>query len=240
MSMLPVAILCGGLGTRMRSVAAHLPKSLIRVAGDPFVYHQLRWLASGGAADVVLCVGYGADDIRAAVGDGTRFGIRVTYSNDGEQLRGTAGSLARALPLLGSRFLTMYGDSILQCDPMRVADAFIDSNDLGLMTVLRNEDRWLPSNARIEEPYVVAYDKKAPLGTMTHIDYGLNAFKAKCFANIDRTHPVDLVEVHRSLVDRGNLRAYTVADRFYEIGSPDGLAEAERYLASFSRIGGAP
>jgi MurNAc alpha-1-phosphate uridylyltransferase len=236
--MLPVAILCGGLGTRMRSIAAEGPKALISVGGDPFIYHQLRWLAAHGIADVVLCVGFGADVIRGAVGDGTQFGLNVAYSDDGEHLRGTAGSLAHALPFLGARFLVMYGDSLLQCDPIRVAQDFVNSDAAGLMTVLRNDDRWLPSNVRVEDSYVVGYDKKAPLGTMTHIDYGLNAFSARSFADIDSHRPVDLADVHTSLVRSKSLRAFTVIDRFYEIGSPQGLAETERFLAEIPSLGG--
>lgn len=236
--MLTVAILCGGLGTRMRSIAPDMPKALIPVAGEPFIHHQLRWLAVGGVTDVVLCVGYGADAIGAAVGNGRRFGLNVAYSADGDALRGTAGSLARALPQLGDRFLAMYGDSFLQCDPMRVADDFTASNDSGLMTVLRNDDRFLPSNVRVEGNHVVEYNKQAPPGTMTHIDYGLNGFMAGSFRDVDPSRAMDLTVVHADLVRTKRLRAYTVLDRFYEIGSPQGLAETEHFLKSASRFGG--
>ncbi|MBD5656959.1 MAG: NTP transferase domain-containing protein, partial [Candidatus Eremiobacteraeota bacterium] len=178
--MMPVAILAGGRGTRIAALAGDLPKALIPLAGRPFVDHQLEWLAASGVTDVVICVGYGADRIRAAVGDGAAWNLRVRYSDDGDTALGTGGAIAHALPLLGETFLVVYGDALLQCSPRDVADAIEDSDD-AVMTVYRNEDAILPSNVRLADGRVAAYDKNAPLGSMTHIDYGINAFRSTIF-----------------------------------------------------------
>ena len=175
--MLPVAILCGGKGTRIAAVAGDLPKALVPVAGEPFLAHQLRWLHDAGATDVVLLTGYRGDRIRAFAGDGAAFGLRIAYSDDAGVPRGTAGAIVRAIPLLGEAFLTVYGDAILSADPAHVEDALRAPYD-GVMTVFRNEDRWQRSNVRTAGERVAAYDKHAPPGTMTHIDYGINAFYA--------------------------------------------------------------
>ncbi|MDB5071256.1 MAG: Nucleotidyl transferase family protein [Candidatus Eremiobacteraeota bacterium] len=228
--MLPVAILCGGKGTRIAALAGDLPKALVPVAGEPFLAHQLRWLRDAGATNVVLLTGYRGDRIRAFAGDGAAFGLRIAYSDDGAAARGTAGAIVRAIPLLGEAFITVYGDALLGADPARVEDALRAPYD-GVMTVYRNEDRRQASNVRTDGERVTAYDKHAPSGTMTHIDYGINAFHAADFARVAAADaPADLAVVHRELIERGTLRALEVAERWYEIGSPAGLAETERYL----------
>lgn len=234
---MPVAVLCGGKGTRIAAIAGDLPKALVPVDGVPFLDHQLRWLHRCGARDVVLLTGYRAERIRAFAGDGERYGLRIRYSDDGEAPRGTAGALARALPLLDETFVCVYGDALLQCNPLEVGAALGPSDD-GVMSVFRNEDRWVPSNVRIAGDRVAEYDKKAPPGTMTHIDYGINAFRAASFSAVDGRLPVDLAELHRAMIERGTLRAYPAAGRFYEIGSPEGLAETEDFIRSTPAFGG--
>src|SRR5262245_28598201 len=98
--MLPVAILAGGLATRLRPITETIPKALVEIAGQPFLAHQLRLLAGAGYRRVVLCVGYRAEQIRDFAGDGRAFGLELEYSLDGPVLLGTAGAIRRALPLL--------------------------------------------------------------------------------------------------------------------------------------------
>jgi NDP-sugar pyrophosphorylase family protein len=144
--MLPIAILAGGLATRLRPITETIPKALIEVAGEPFLAHQLRLLRRYGFERVVLCVGYLGEMIQAFAGNGAAFGLRVEYAFDGPQLLGTGGALRRALPLLGERFAVIYGDSYLPCDYQAALAAFDDSGKLGLMSVYRNEGRWDTSN----------------------------------------------------------------------------------------------
>jgi NDP-sugar pyrophosphorylase family protein len=227
--MLPVAILCGGKGTRIAHLARGVPKSLIPLAGEPFLAHQLRWLRREGATDVVLLTGQNADAIRACAGDGSAFGLTVRYSEDGLLPLGTAGAVRNALPLLGERFLTVYGDALPQVRLDGVGAALAQPFE-GVMTVFRNEDQGHPSNAAIDGDRVVAYDKGAAPGTMTHMDYGVNAFRAETFAGVPQDRASDLAEIHRAMVSRGTLRAFPVKERWYEIGSPDGLAETEQFI----------
>src|SRR5687767_15508520 len=113
---LPVALLAGGLATRLRPITATTPKALVEVAGRPFIEHQLALLRRNGIRRVVLCLGYLGEQIQALLGDGAAHGVELDYSFDGEQLLGTGGALRRAAPLLGQVFWVLYGDSYLDID----------------------------------------------------------------------------------------------------------------------------
>jgi NDP-sugar pyrophosphorylase family protein len=229
---LPVAILAGGLATRLRPVTSAIPKALVEVAGRPFVEHQLALLRRAGVERVVLCVGHLGEQVEAALGDGRRHGLTLAYAHDGGTLLGTGGALRQALPLLGEAFMVLYGDSYLECDYAAVARAFLAGGRLGLMTVFRNEGRWDGSNVELSEGRILRYDKRAPAGTMTHIDWGLGALRAEALSGYPAGRPLDLAEVYRDLLARGELAAYEVQQRFYEIGSPAGLEETRHHLTA--------
>jgi N-acetyl-alpha-D-muramate 1-phosphate uridylyltransferase len=234
-TMPPVAILAGGLATRLLPVTETVPKALIEVAGAPFIAHQLRLLRREGVGRVVLCVGHFGEKIRDYVDDGRRFGIEVAYSFDGETLLGTGGALRRALPLLGDAFFVLYGDSYLNIPFAPVLEAFRRSRQPALMTVFRNEGRWDTSNVMFDGAQVVRHDKRAPHPDMHYIDYGLGILTAGVLLRDDATHAFDLADVYAGLAAAGRLAGYEVARRFYEIGTPAGMAEADAYLRGTAR-----
>jgi NDP-sugar pyrophosphorylase family protein len=229
--MLPVAILAGGLATRLRPLTESVPKSLVALQGEPFLAHQLRLLRSRGIDRVVLCVGYRGEMIREAIGDGRAFGLRVAYAIDGPALLGTAGALRRALPELGREFFVLYGDSYLPCDYAGVAQAFASSGKPALMTLFRNEGRWDASNVEFHEGRILAYSKKCRTPRMRYIDYGLGVFRESAFRRVPEGEPYDLARLYEVLLRSGELAGFEVQQRFYEIGSPAGLKETEEFLA---------
>jgi NDP-sugar pyrophosphorylase family protein len=233
--MLPVAIVAGGLATRLGHLTQSTPKALIEVAGEPFLAHQLRLLKSRGARRAILCVGHLGDRIREFAGDGRRFGLEIEYSFDGLRLLGTGGALRRALPLLGEAFLVVYGDSYLPCDYRAVSRAFLDSSMLALMTVFRNEDRGDASNVEFQGGRIVRYDKSDRTPRMRHIDYGLGAFHAKAFEELGPDQAYDLASIYQDLLRRDQLAGYEIGQRFYEIGSASGIQELEAHLAGTRR-----
>ena len=235
--MIPVAILAGGLATRLGPRTARLPKSLIEVAGKPFVSHQLSLLRSQGIANVVLCIGHFGEVLADFVGDGSRFGLEVAYSSDKDKLLGTGGAIQRALPLLGERFFVLYGDSYLEGDFHAVQSAHAQSGKRGLMTVLRNDNAWDGSNVVFREGRIERYDKTEPSREMHHIDWGLGVFDRSAFADAPQGVAFDLASVYQRLLEHDQLAGYEVTQRFYEIGSPDGISDLETYL--LSRGGGA-
>ncbi|HEY2081511.1 MAG TPA: nucleotidyltransferase family protein [Verrucomicrobiae bacterium] len=229
-----VAILAGGLATRLRPITEKIPKSLVPVAGKPFLAHQLELLQSRGIRHAVLCVGHLGEMIERDFGR-EAFGVKLDYSFDGPKLLGTGGALKRALPMLGGEFFVLYGDSYLPIEYRPIAEFFRRSGKLGCMTVYHNEGRYDTSNVVFADGEIKVYDKKSKLAEMRHIDYGLSLFKAAAFDGYSAEQPFDLAEVMIKLLRINSLAGYEIKERFYEIGSPVGLDELEQLLGKKAR-----
>ena len=223
----PICILAGGLGSRLGSTVGDTPKPLLEVAGEPFLIHQLRLLARYGARTVVLCVGYLGELIEQRIGAG-RFGISIRYSYDGPSLIGTLGAVRQAVPLLGERFMVLYGDTYLRIDYADVARVWRDSGLPAVMTVLRNAGRWDTSNADFNGR-LVRYAKRRPDPSMEWIDYGLGGLVSEA---LDAVGPEtsDLADLYEVLSATDALVGYEATERFYEIGTPEALRETQRFL----------
>ena len=233
--MLPtICILAGGLGQRLGERTTDIPKPLLDVAGEPFLFHQLRLLREHGAERVVLCVGYLGEMIEERVGR-ARYGITIDYSYDFPQLDGTLGAIRRAVPLLGDRFLVLYGDTYLRLDYRAAVADWIKSDAPALMTVLRNDGRWDTSNVVYADRRVLAYDKHHLTPEMHWIDYGLGGLKSEALRAVDEREE-DLAALYRRLARIGSLHGFLATERFYEIGTVKGLAETEAFLMATRRI----
>ncbi len=240
MELTTAVILAGGLATRMRPLTEKVPKALLPVAGRPFIEHQMHLLRRNGFTHLVLCLGFLGEQVQELVGDGSRYGLSVSYSFDGPVLQGTGGALrqARANSLLPAVFWVLYGDSYLDFDYPAVGNFFtsdIRSATLGLMTVFRNNNLWDSSNVIFKDGKLHHYDKFNRLPQMEYIDYGAAILRQ---AALDRlgsftadAPPVDLASLYSGLVTDGLMVGYEVKQRFYEIGSRQGLDEINRYLA---------
>jgi NDP-sugar pyrophosphorylase family protein len=234
----------------MRPLTETIPKALLSVAGRPFIDHQLDWLAAHGVSDVVLSIGYRGDMLRDHVGTGARHKLRVAYVDEGVNLRGTAGALRLALAhgVLEEAFLVTYGDSFLPIHFGDVFDAFRAAALPALMTVFRNEGRYDTSNVIFEASprtgghgipgagKVVLYDKRRvtrPAADFAYIDYGLSALERRIVEEeVPSEGKADLAEVFFALSRRGQLAGLEIPERFHEIGSPEGLAELETWIAA--------
>jgi NDP-sugar pyrophosphorylase family protein len=229
-------ILAGGLGTRMQPLTNSIPKALVPVAGKPFVDHQLRWLAGQGVRDVVFCIGYRGEQLRGYVGDGSRWRVSVRYVDEGEELRGTGGALRLAVDegVLDDACLVLNGDSYLPIEIAPIWKAFRESGARALMVVFRNENRWDASNAVYADGRIVLYDKRSAgqRPELKWIDYGLAALTRDLAR--DRIAPgetSDLADLFHELSLDGELAGFEVSERFYEVGSQEGLRELANYLS---------
>jgi NDP-sugar pyrophosphorylase family protein len=228
---LSVVILAGGLATRLRPITEKIPKSLVEVAGRPFLEHQVELLKLNAISDVVLCVGYLGEMIEQRYGDGAALGVRIRYSFDGPKLLGTGGAIKNALGLLPDAFFVLYGDSYLPVNYQAVAAAFDEAGKPALMTVFANANAWDTSNVWFENAKIRIYSKREKLPEMRYIDYGLMICTRQIFDDSPSGVPFDLAERLENLSRKGELAGYEVHQRFFEIGSPAGLAELDRLLS---------
>jgi NDP-sugar pyrophosphorylase family protein len=226
-----LALLAGGLATRLGPLARSVPKSLVPVCGEPFLAHQLRLLVEQGISEIVICTGHMGEQIEGFARDGSQFGCRILYSHDGNSPLGTGGALRRALPLLGSPFFVMYGDSYLTADLAAILKTFRNSGMPALMTVFRNDGNWDASNVEMREERLASYSKKARSPFMCHIDYGLSILTPEILQGWPDGAKFDLADVMEHLASEGRMAAHEVRERFYEIGSLAGLRMTEDYLA---------
>jgi MurNAc alpha-1-phosphate uridylyltransferase len=231
-SLWPIAILAGGAATRMLPLTEKIPKSMLMVAGEPFISHQLQLLQKSNFSDVVICGGYLSGKIQEFVGDGAAYGLNVQYSLDGTTPLGTGGALKKALPLLGKSFFAIYGDSYLTCPFSEIQRAFEASSMLGLMTVFRNEGAIEPSNVHCNGEVILNYNKAHPSIEMQHVDYGLSVFHRDAFSTVPEDTSLDLSQIHKLLISRSSLACFEVKERYHEIGSRLGLLETEAFLLS--------
>ena len=227
----PIAILAGGLATRLHPITETIPKALIPINGEPFINHQLRLLHHHGIRHIVLCLGFLSEMIEHQIGNGHQFGLHIDYSYDGDKLLGTGGAIKQALPLLGEAFFVMYGDSYLTCDYAAIQTTFENSQKQALMTVFKNQGQWDTSNVEYANNEIIAYNKVNKTECMHHIDYGVGILTQQAAAQIPTNEVYDLALLYQTLLNQGQLAAYEVNKRFYEVGSFAGIKEFEYYLS---------
>lgn len=227
---LPILILAGGLATRLRPLTETLPKSMIPIAGEPFIAAQLKLLRQAGIKTVFLCLGYLGEQVQAYVEAHQSFGLDVKYFYDGDTLLGTAGAIKRILHELPETFMVTYGDSYLIAPYADIARAFLESQKLGLMTVFHNQNAWDKSNIEFKHGKIIVYDKNQRTDRMHYIDYGLGVFHRAAFASVPTQQCYDLATVYQHLLNTQQLAAFEVSQRFYEVGSHAGIAELNAYL----------
>jgi len=224
-------ILAGGLATRLRPITETIPKSMVEVCGRPFLAHQLEILKRNGVNEVVLCVGYLSEQIEDYFKDGREFGINLLYSREEEGLLGTGGALKNALSFLKDEFFLIYGDSYLDIDYRPVYDRFLRIDRAVLMTVFKNDNRWVESNVVFDVGSVTVFDKQVQTPAMRYIDYGLSVLSRSILEEVPDGEPYSLDHLYHRLAGEGRLAGYEVFQRFYEIGSPEGLEELQFKLA---------
>ena len=224
-----MVILAGGMGTRLGNLTKNLPKSLISIDGKPFLEYQLGFLGEHGIRDIVLCVGHLGTQIKERFGGGGSFNMNIRYSTE-DKLLGTAGAIKKAEPMLEDIFFTMYGDSYLFLDFKDVMRFFKSYDKMALMTVYENHNLYDRSNTAIADNLVKKYSKTDVTPDMVYIDYGVNVFRKQALGIIPENQYCSLETVFPQLIEANELLAYEVRERFFEVGSINGIEEFTSYI----------
>lgn len=228
--MLPIAILAGGLGTRLGEKTQDIPKCLIEVQGRPFVDWQLDLLINGGYQEIVFCVSHKSELILDYLRNHPRPSVNIVFSLDGESQLGTGGAIKNALNLLGPEFAVIYGDSYLPINFSEVEATFRKNSALGMMTVYKNGDKLDLSNVIFENGKLVKYHKGLKDPRMKYIDYGVTYYRSEAFQDYVENQKFDLSELGLRLSESKKLDGFEVDKRFYEIGSIQGIEDFSDYL----------
>lgn len=250
-------VLAGGLGTRLRPLTLEVPKSLVPVAGEPILAHVLAHLRSVGIDRVVLCVGHLHEAIEARFG-GAFLGMEIAYSVEDRPL-GTGGAVWSARGMLEERFILTYGDTWSPYRPADLESVLASGPGLeAVMTVYTNEERVAPDNVVVEpgpagQPARVAlYDKWEPRPDMNGTDAGFYLFDRAAFA-VRSEEIRSALEAGKGysmergifppLIARRAMGALVTGERYYDMGTPERLKEADAALARLTELpkaGGPP
>lgn len=230
--MLKIIILAGGMATRLYPVTIKTPKSLIEIAGKPFIYYQLNYLKKQGIENIIICIGNLGELIQNYVGNGSAWGLNIEYSHDGPNLIGTGGAIKKALPLVDENFFVLYGDSYLPIGYKMVEQAFLKSDKMGLMTVYKNNNEWDRSNVIYKNCVITEYNKINVNPEMNYIDYGLSVLNKRSFKIFNNIETFDVSELFGKLAELGQLEGYEVYEIFHEVGSINGISNFNKYLKS--------
>jgi len=231
-----IVVLCGGKATRLYPLTKKIPKSMMRFEGKPFLEKQLDLLKKNRIFDIVLCVGYKAEQIKKYFGDGKNFGVEIKYSSDKKRLLGTGGALKKAENLLEDSFLVMWGDSYLPFNFQKAIKFFKKSNKPGMMIVFKNLNKYEPSNVEVKNNLVKSYSKKRKTKKMKYIDYGISIYRKEVLKHLPKNQICDLTKLQQALIKKRQLLAYPAEKRFYQIGSPDGLEELKNYIKRKTKL----
>lgn len=217
-------ILAGGLGTRILPLTKELPKCLININNQAFLYYQLKWLKKHNITNIVICIGHLGQMIIDYAGNGDKFDLHIDYVDEGEELLGTAGALRLAYDQnkLEDKFLVLYGDSFLPIDFTDVYKSL--SKYPALMTIYKNQNKFDKSNVTKINDVIISYDKNSQDSTYNYIDYGLSVINKQAISGYIKPKCVQKLDMFFNQLSKQNLlKGYEVNKRFYEIGSFDGL-----------------
>jgi NDP-sugar pyrophosphorylase family protein len=234
--MRQVVILAGGEAKRLRPVTESVPKALVKIEGKPFVDWQLELLAKNKFSRVIFCTSYKSDMIQNYVGNGSKYGLEISFVEDGKERLGTGGAIRNAIPHLDQEFIVMYGDSFLDINFQQVSHGFDHCSKPAMMTIYKNDGKYDNSNVKLNNRGDIFYNKENPDASFKYIDYGLIFFKREVFEETVIGKTFDLSEMLHKLSKQFRIAGFEVQSRFYEVGSFSGIIELETYLRKKNNV----
>lgn len=224
-----IIILCGGNATRLRPLTEDVPKSLLLFNGKPFLKYQVELLKKKGFENIILSVGHLAEKIIKYAREEKYFNLNIRFVDDGGEPLGTGGAVKKALRIASDNFFVLNGDSYLDMDYSDMLDRYYKVGCSSMMAAYKNYNESDKSNVAIEDGKVIYYKKNPVDESLSYIDYGLSIFNKKVFERIT-AKIFDMEIVNNFMIEKKQMYAYEVFNRFYEIGSFDGIRNFENFI----------
>jgi NDP-sugar pyrophosphorylase family protein len=231
LSDITVAVLAGGLGTRLRSVVSVRPKVLARVLGRPFLTYLLDQLAAAGTREVVLCTGYMSDMVEEILGNRYKT-LRLVYSKEEEPL-GTGGAIRHALEYFPSDLvLIMNGDSFVNTDLIVYLHWFFEmERDASLLLVKVPDTNRFGRVITGENGLIIGFEEKGTYFGPGWINAGVYILKKKLLESIPPGKPFSLErELFPPLAEK-RLYGYQSGGEFIDIGTPESYGQAKNFFS---------
>lgn len=224
-------VFAGGLGTRLRPFTNDSPKPMYPIQGHPFIEYLIKQIKSFGIDDIALLLGYLPDKIMDYLGDGSQYGVHITYRVTPVEYE-TGARLLEAKPVLADTFLMLYCDNYCPLDYERLCLEF-ERNDADIqMTAYANRDGYTKSNLHIEsDGRVDVYDKKRVHPNLSGVDIGYCLVKKKVIDLLPEENVNFEAAVYPQLVKRDTLYATVCEHRYYSIGSYERIELTEQFFA---------
>lgn len=221
-------ILAAGRGERMRPLTDHTPKPLLPVGGKPLIAWHLERLAAAGFRDIVINHAHLGEQIEAALGEGTRFGLNIAYSPEPPGALETAGGIANALPLLGDApFLVINGDIFCDWDIARATHALRD-NDIAHLVLIANPEHNPKGDFGLNDGRCAS----APTSGTAQTFAGIGIYRPELFAALTRGAPAKLAPLLRAAMDAKRVSGEHHAGRWVDVGTPQRLAQLDQELCA--------
>jgi len=230
--MYPLVILAGGMAKRLGNISTNIPKCLIPVAGKPFIDWQVQYAAKQGVKDIYICSGWLTNKVEEHFNEYKHEDLNITVIADGNELLGTGGAISNILKILPKSFFVLYGDTYLPIDFKALVDFHKNkiNSENSLLTIYKNNSKLGLSNIIYENNVIIKYSKNKLEQKMKHIDYGLSIMTQEAFTTYKHDRFFDLGDLYEFLVEHKLMYPYLVTERFYEIGTPESLAETNQYF----------
>lgn len=225
-------ILAGGLGTRLRPLTYDIPKPMVPLGDRPFLERQIALLKARGIDEVLLLIGYLGEMIEDHFGDGSKFGMPISYVKEAAPM-GTGGALMGAWESLRDDFLILYGDSWLDIDYLKLRRTLLEGPFSAVLVAYDNKEHTDVKNnlALGEDGRVILYQKDGVDPRLSHVEAGVTALRKSALEAMPRDQAFGLEgTLFPGLIKDGRLGSLSTQTRFYDIGTPSRLAELRRLL----------
>lgn len=218
-------ILGGGKGVRLRPFTYELPKPLIPIKGKPLMQHIVEFLRYFEIRDITIAIGYLGSKVKEYFGDGSKFGVRISYVEE-EQPLGTAGPLNLLRDQLRSTFLMMNGDVLADLNLNRLLSFHSQHDGLATIALVRTREAERFGVIELNGDKVVRFVEKPKAAKEALVNAGIYIFEREIMSYVPKGYAMLETDVFPRLVEEGLLYGYEFNGQWLDVGTPEAYEKA--------------